>query len=424
MVKRASTLPTTEEHLPPRRGAREPEMPAFLAAFPEPRVLRPAAQGVLGRDWIEAHGIVDGVVSRRHAALERVRGDFVLRDLTSRNGTFLNGERLAPEKPVAIKEGDVVRVGTTLLVFRNHHPHEEPMRAIGKLVGPFGIRSVGKALGSLHARGARNVLIQGETGTGKELVAQAVRVALRRANEPYEAVNVGAVTTGTFEGQLFGWVRGAFSGATESNPGLLRHHDKGCVFLDEIGDLPMELQVKLLRLLDNREILPVGATRTVKLDVAIIAATHQPLDALVTSGRFRRDLLARFDQHIALPPLRERPEDIYAVLSSLAERRGFPLVSSAHEVEGVEAMLLHDWPTNVRGLDNLLGTLEPPYRILLEGVEQHLGMQRGTGRIPLTEETVRRALEVHAGNKSAAAAWLGITRGALLRFLEKNPLGT
>lgn len=417
----SSPQPTsTEEHHLPRRKGREPERPALLAAFPEPRVLRPPPGGVLGRDWLLALGLTDTVVSRQHASFERVGPGFVLTDLGSRNGTFVNGERLPARRPTGVHDGDVLRLGTTLLVLREDHPADEPMKPIGKLVGPFGLRSAGKALGSLHTRGARNVLIEGETGTGKELVAQAVRVALRRGDKPYQAVNVGAVTPGTFEGQLFGWMRGAFSGATESSPGLLRHHEGGCVFLDEIGDLPLELQVKLLRVLDNREVLPVGAIRAVTVDIALIGATHRSLDAFVQSGRFREDLLARFDQRLFLPPLRERREDIPAVLGALASRRGHPLGSGPHEVEAIEALMLQDHPTNVRGVDAFLGALEPPFVLTLEAVEEVLGSQRGSARLPLTDNTVAEALAAKGGNKSAAAGMLGVSRGALLRFLEKG----
>ncbi len=411
---------TTVEHIPPAPETARRASPGLLVAFPSPTALPLSPMGEpIGRAWFADHGHVDVEISNVHLSFVRRGTQLCALDERSRNGVFIDGERLAPGEPVPITDGALIRVGRTLLVFRESVTKPQPAGPVGKLVGPWGLGGVRKALGQLHAAGARNVMIEGETGTGKELVAEAVAVALRRRDR-FGVVNVAAVAGGVFEAQLFGWKRGAYSGSAEGGQGVLARHDGGAVFLDEIGELPLEVQPKLLRLLENREILAVGASAPTSVDVAIVAATNRDLDAMVGAGTFRRDLLARFDRRIKIPPLRDRAEDIFAILSAVAAARRSPLLSERAEIEAVERLLLHDWPGNVRELDSILTDLEPPGALTLRAVEAVLGRLEPSSRgAPLTREVVERALAASGGNQMAAAKKLGVSRGRLLRVLQK-----
>jgi hypothetical protein len=412
---------TTLVHQAPVVESQRPAPRGLLVAFPRSVYLPlPPIGEPVGRAWLAAHGLADSEVSTQHACFVRAGSHFALIDEGSRNGTFLDGERLGSRETVNLHDGALIRLGRTLLVYREAVQKTEPAPPLGNLVGPWGLGAVRKWLGSLHASGARNVVIQGETGTGKELVARAAALALRR-HERYGTVNMAAISEGVFEAQLFGWKKGAFSGATESGPGVFAAHQRGAVFLDEIGDLPLALQPKLLRLLDNREVQPIGAARAEPVDVAIIAATHRDLDGMVESGQFRRDLLARFDRRVELPPLRDRPEDIYPVLEKLAQGRRREIDPNRMEIEAIERLLLHDWHTNVRGLDRVLAELDPTGPITLAAVDRILGRASSARVAPaLTRESAERALEAAQGNQAAAARSLGIARGKLLRLLKKG----
>jgi DNA-binding NtrC family response regulator len=200
------------------------------------------------------------------------------------------------------------------------------------------------------------VVVTGESGSGKEVVARAVHALSRRARAPFLAFNCAAVPRELFEGQLFGYRRGAFTGATSDNPGVFRAADGGTLFLDEIAELPLDVQPKLLRALENGEILPLGERRPVRVDVRVISATHRDLSRAVADGRFREDLYWRL--HVVplrVPPLRERPEDVV----SLARHFLRALVPPGQPVPGlgpdaVAAMLAYNWPGNVRELRNAL----------------------------------------------------------------------
>jgi transcriptional regulator with PAS, ATPase and Fis domain len=320
------------------------------------------------------------------------------------------------------EEGSVLRVGQTLLVYREAYAGSNgPEPEIGGLVGPWGLGAVRADLDRLRARPVRNVLVTGESGTGKEMLAQAVVHALGRSRGPFTPINVAGVAPGVFEGQLFGWERGAFSGSNASSPGLLRASDGGAIFLDEIGELPIELQPKLLRVLESQEVLAVGATRPVRVDIAVVAATNRPLEQAVQQGRFRLDLLARFPVRIALPPLRERPEDTFAILRALWERSRGPLDLERVrvDVEAVELLMLHDWPENVRGIDRLVAAADPAIGLKLSLVEQMLGVRASAAAAPpLTREAILDALDACSGNKAQAAKRLGVSRGQLLRRLK------
>jgi transcriptional regulator with PAS, ATPase and Fis domain len=340
-------------------------------------------------------------------------------DERSRNGTFVDGERLGAGDAVALTDGSVLRMGRTLLVYREHPERTEPAPPLDRLVGPWGLTAVRRSLGQLHPQGIRNVLLVGETGTGKELVAEAVAQGFR-CRKNFGVVNMSALASGVFEAHLFGWKKGAFSGSGEGGNGFFASHNGGAVFLDEIGELPFELQPKLLRLLENGEAQAVGEAVPKRVDVKIVAATNQDLTKLMGEGRFRRDLLARFERTIHLPPLRERPEDIFAIASELAKRENAPLDVKQVEVEAVERLMLHDWPGNIRDLRSLMLSLDPRGVLSLRAVEQVLGNGGASRRVALTREAIERALAQCGGNESAAARALGVSRPRFIR--AKNRL--
>ncbi|WP_441292920.1 sigma 54-interacting transcriptional regulator [Sorangium sp. KYC3313] len=409
--------PTTEEHRPPSAGDGECGHPVLLAAFPGAVALPiPASGEVVGRAWLVSAGLPDAEVSGRHLGFSRTGGRLQVEDVGSRNGTFLNGVPLRARQRMGLDDGDVVRLGKTLLVYREAFTGAlSPAPPLGRLVGPWGLTAVRAELLALAARREVNVLLQGETGTGKELLAEAVVEALGRRGKPFAAVNVAGIPASVFEGQLFGWKKGAYSGAVGDSRGVLRAHQGGAVFLDEIGELPLEVQPKILRLLENREILPVGEDRPARVEVALIAATNRALEAMVERGAFRRDLLARFLVRIDLLPLRERPEDVFAVLQALRERRGAPFDPRETEVEAVERLMLERWPANVRDVDRLAAMIGPSAPLTQHAVERVLGPL--AARVALTREAAEQVLAECRDNQSEAARRLGVSRGKLRRLL-------
>ncbi|HHH28218.1 MAG TPA: FHA domain-containing protein [Polyangiaceae bacterium] len=419
--KRGQTADHVDPQLP---SSRRPE-PVLLVGFPKPAVLDVPLGQPVGRDWLAEHGLADAEVSASHLRFDKSRQGVVVRDVGSRNGTWLNGRLLPPNDKQLLAEGAVIRLGRTLMVYRGALLGErEPAPPLGHLVGPFGLRGVRANIEALARREPRNVLLEGETGSGKELAASAVANALGRAHA-FAPVNVAGVASGVFESQLFGHVAGAFSGATQASQGVVQAHDGGVVFLDEIGELSLELQPKLLRLLENREILPVGAERPVLVDVCILAATNRHLEVMVEQGTFRRDLLARLSMaRLRLPPLRDRAEDIFSIARAVAPRVRLELPPESCEVEAVERLLLERWETNVRGLLAALAqiaTIDPSPGLRLWAIDEVLGARADAVGAPLMVSTVRAALEACDGNESKAARRLGVSRGKLRRFLGKSP---
>jgi transcriptional regulator with PAS, ATPase and Fis domain len=301
------------------------------------------------------------------------------------------------------------------------------------------------------------VLILGESGTGKELVARSLHVLSKRSQGPFVPVNIGALPESLVESELFGYARGAFTGAATDRKGLVEAAHGGTLFLDEIGDMPLGTQVKLLRTLENNEVRRLGETTPRLVDVRVIAATHRDLQALVADGRFRDDLYYRLNVvQIELPPLRERPEDIGLLasyfLERAARRTGRKALRFAPEAMGLLAR--YAWPGNVRELENaiehavavadhdVLAPLDLPAsvrtpRLLArragpggEGAGQDGGSRDPRGRAAardpeslslddVTREHVLRVLARHDDNATAAARQLGVSRTTLWRMLKR-----
>lgn len=280
-----------------------------------------------------------------------------------------------------------------------------------------------------------SVLIQGESGTGKELFATAIHNLSLRQKGPFIKLNCSAFPETLLESELFGYVRGAFTDARKDKPGMFQLANGGTLFLDEIGDITQALQVKLLRVLQDGEFIPLGGTFPMRVDVRIISATNRRLEDLVQEGRFRSDLYYRLNVvKFQLPPLRERPEDIPLLTRHILERFSSRIPSNARGMSP-EAMALlqrYEFPGNVRELENILEHAlimckEPviqPHHLpsYLLGLEQELEAATDTKMREVETRTILQVLRKHNGNKLKAAKELGIHRTTLWRRLkELNP---
>jgi transcriptional regulator with GAF, ATPase, and Fis domain len=402
-------------------------------ALPASRVYAGRAETTIGRQPDRQIYIDDRNLSRQHASLYfSAAGEIGLRDHGSHNGSHVNGARVtdAPVRP-----GDVIRCGTTLLLVvadvAGFRRWPEAATASPLWGGPA-IEAVRQQLDGA-AREGIEVLLQGESGTGKEVAARLLHLASGRAGA-FVPVNCAAMPQALFEAELFGADRGAFTGADQERPGLMRAAAGGTLFLDEVGELPPELQPKLLRAVELREVRPVGGDRVTRVDLQLVAATNRDLRREVARGRFRGDLFHRLcGVVIELPPLRARREDILLLARRYLEGResGEPLAMSC---ELVERLLLHAWPGNVRELERTLREaalqasiagdtrLEPGHlRAELRG-EDPSEASRGEASQDETFARVREALIASGGNVSEAASALGIPRGQIYNLLRVHGL--
>ncbi|MDH0777239.1 sigma-54 dependent transcriptional regulator [Delftia tsuruhatensis] len=306
----------------------------------------------------------------------------------------------------------------------------------GELVsGSEAMRQVFKRIG-LAADSDATVLVLGETGTGKELVARALHRNSVRAERPFVAVNCAAIPADLMESELFGHVKGAFTGAVSDRAGRFREAQGGTLFLDEVGDMPLPTQAKILRALQEREITPVGASRALPVNVRIIAATHRDMPDAVRQGRFREDLWYRLQVvPVHLPPLRERLGDVL-LLAEHFLRQGGGASPKRLGSDAARLLLAHDWPGNVRELRNAMerAALLCPGPVI--GPE-HIGLQPAAANGPaidwngplapavaqLEREMVTRALAATMGNRAEAARRLGLSRQQLYRKLAEFGLG-
>ncbi len=275
-----------------------------------------------------------------------------------------------------------------------------------------------------------SVMIRGETGVGKELVALEVHKRSARAKGPFVAINAGAIPENLLESELFGHERGAFTGAVVSAVGKFQAANKGTLFLDEIGDMPMALQAKLLRALETRQVTKVGSSKAEAVDIRVIAATHRNLEEAVAAGEFRQDLYFRLNViMLMVPPLRERPEDVELIANYLIQKyaKQFPSAAKGFSRSAILAMQQYAWPGNVRELENRIKkALVMAEHEYIEAADLELPVE-GHRVLPLAEareqfqrDYVARVLELNAGNKSAAARDLGVDPRTIFRYFEKD----
>ena len=277
---------------------------------------------------------------------------------------------------------------------------------------------------------AETVLVTGETGTGKELIARTIHESSHRRNRPWIDINCAALPENLVESELFGYEKGAFSGADASKSGLFEMADKGTLFLDEIGELQLQTQVKLLRVLDGQPFYRLGGHRKIRVDVRIVAATNQDLEAAVREGRFRQDLFHRLGQfQLRVPPLRERPEDIVALAEHFLRLKA---ANKSFSTQAISALLSHPWPGNIRELRNLVAKMamessgsEIDFSRLNAALTGEPTALRQTASMPVSnldsmeEQMIIKALERTGGQRTLAAEQLGISRRTLSRKLKE-----
>jgi DNA-binding NtrC family response regulator len=395
--------------------------------------------------------LTDRSVSRRHVDIERVGSRIVVRDLGSRNGTFFGGARIVEgEVPV----GAVLTLGDSSVAI-------QPRMFVREVV-PSNARSFGDLLGdSLAMRevfailervapAQVTVLVEGESGTGKELAARSIHRASARATKPYVVFDCASVPSELAESELFGHKKGAFSGATQDRAGAFQRAHGGTLCLDEMGELPLDLQPKLLRALEMGEIRAVGDDVPRQVDVRVIAATNRDLRAEVQRGAFRADLLYRLEVvKVRLPPLRQRPEDIPGLVASLLEGK----VEGPIGGENLTLLTAYGWPGNVRELRNVLARAvalgQVPGRPLprfdqlafnlgpapagpatlgmdFPGVARPLPFKEAKAQLLASFERayVAALLERHPDNMQKAAAAAGLSRKHLYNLLRSIEEGT
>jgi two-component system response regulator GlrR len=398
-------------------------------------------RAVIGSATAAGVVVMDPAVSKLHADVEPREDGIWIRDLGSRNGTYVEGILV---REGCVPEGGSVRVGSTLLTMQRDPEAASvdlwPEDRFGNLLGRSPVMRELFATLARVAPTESSVLVQGETGTGKELVARALHDASRRAAGPFVVVDCGALPETLLESELFGHARGAFTGAAAAREGAIESADGGTVFLDEIGEVPVTVQPKLLRVLEAHTVRRVGETQHRKVDVRFVAATHRNLRAMVNAGAFREDLYFRLSVlPIVVPPLRERTEDIPLLVEAFL---------GAQNAEWPEGTVLGElsqrpWLGNVRELRTFVerALIFGPQKALsmtgaqpdaASAVASGAGLARAFDR-PLKEareiwmeqferEYLERLLERHQRNVAAAAQAAGVHRTYVYRLIMKYGL--
>ncbi len=384
-------------------------------------------------------------VSRVHAELVVDRNGVTVRDLDSTNGTLVDGRLV---KEARLESGQEVRFGDAIFKFvesgaeryANYRIDGSVAAGGSRLCPPLPPLVGGYQVDRLAAELLRiasselSVMLLGESGTGKEVIARQLHVHSGRPG-PFQAINCAAIPANLLESELFGYKKGAFSGADRDKPGLIRTAHRGTLLLDEIGDMPLTAQAKLLRVLQSKEVFPVGATHAESVDVRVICATHRDLRRMQIENHFRPDLFARLNEYqLLLPPLRERKEDIFQLFRAFLERHG--QVSLQPSFRFMTALLHYDWPYNVRELEACAkrclalargSVLDVEY--LPEPVREDM-VDYGTplwsasndpdqDRHAPQEAQLRALLQQHGGNVAAVGRDLGKARMQVHRWLKK-----
>jgi DNA-binding NtrC family response regulator len=402
-----------------RAGGRERTVPVTSAGV------------VVGKDPTCDAPVDDPFVSTRHLRIDPEGGRWILRDLGSTNGTFISGARVArAELPL----GAPIHLGDAEIVLEPREAPEPPRAETfeGMVTRDPGMRQVFELVERVGASDAA-VTILGETGTGKELVARALHARSSRREGPFVPVNCSAIAESLIESELFGHEKGAFSGAERMRKGAFEEADRGTIFLDEIGELPLDLQPKLLRVLELGEVKRVGASRPITVNVRIVAATHRDLRSQVRAGRFREDLYYRLCVvPITVPPLRQRKGDVRALADALLERASPRGVVLRWSPEALEKLDGYDWPGNVRQLKNVVqrallfrgeGLVVPPGAVTFEdtrarpadGGDDDTLYVRGLTLEDIEREAIRLSLRRNRGKRAAVVKELQIAKSTVMK---------
>ncbi len=395
------------------------------------------APAILGRNESCAFMLKDPEVSATHCELRATPAGVQLVDLDSSNGTFVNGVRI---KEALLEAPCTVRIGRTNLSFEPLASEQVDLGAeltFGPLSGVSpSMRQLFRVLRDV-ASTQLSVLINGETGTGKEITARALHDASSRANKPFVVIDCGAIPPSLAESILFGHERGSFAEATEARAGAFQEADGGTVFLDEVGELPAELQPKLLRVLGEGQVKRVGATQYEQVDVRVVSATRRDLPRMANAGTFRSDLYFRLAQvRVELAPLRTRREDIPLLVQSYCDRSGHEERASQVIDFIAHATANHDWPGNVRELLNVaavVASLPPGSEVSLatlptegRGDQPSLTTAYGEAKRRALEEFERRFFaDLQAacdGNISEMTRRSGLARHHIRNYLRRYSL--
>jgi transcriptional regulator with GAF, ATPase, and Fis domain len=404
------------------------------------RIGRGDARVLSSRDTGLELRVPDRKMSAQHAEFERRGDQLLLLDLGSTNGTHVNRRRWS--ESVALQDGDVVQIGHTFFIVQARPMPPSARRLTAAALEPQGFATLEPGLAAQLEQLARiaqtplPVLLLGGTGTGKELLARAVHQQSGRKG-PFVAVNCGALAPSLIESQLFGHVRGAFSGADREQPGLVRTAHGGTLFLDEIGELRGDAQATLLRVLQEGEVLAVGATEPVRVDLRVVSATLRPVDAQDSDESFRRDLYARLAGFVfSLPPLSQRLEDLGNIIATLLERSAMRKRAISLRPAVAELFLSYGWPLNIRELEQVLaaaGALAEDGIVRVEHLPKALRQltsdrdsppaKPSLSNLPESEQLLRAEvisqLRAHAGNVTAAARAMGKARQQVQRWMRR-----
>jgi two-component system, NtrC family, response regulator GlrR len=391
---------------------------------------------VIGADLRADLVIADPAMSKFHCEIRIANGVASIRDLGSRNGTTLDR---VPVIEAPLRDGAILELGRTTLRFDLGTRHVELALSMqsqfGRLLGHSVAMRAAFAQLEAAVASASTVLLQGESGTGKDLAAEALHTESARRDGPFVVVDCGAIPANLLEVELFGHEAGAFTGATVRRIGAFEAASGGTLLLDEIGELALDLQPKLLRALDRHEIQRIGSTERIATDVRIVAATNRNLREEVNARRFRSDLFYRLAViQITLPPLRERTTDIPVLVDGLLGdlgARDLPAAAPFRSGELVPELLRHAWPGNVRELRNYVeaALVRQDYAVAPStggepaiDVEQPLRVVRESWLRHVERRYLERLLVVHGNNVSAAARAAGIDRVHLHRLLSRAGL--
>ena len=431
--RQTEALPSSQR---PRAFVRERALTFVAGERPGHRHAFASERLVIGAEASAELVLADPALSKFHCELRLVDGVTIVRDLGSRNGTFVDGVRVF-EAP--LRDGATLTVGRTQLRFevgtRDVEVDVSARTQFGRLRGSSLAMRQTFALLEAAAAGTSTVLLQGESGTGKELAADAIHVESARRDGPFIVVDCGAIPAHLLEAELFGYEAGAFTGATGMRIGAFEAAAGGTVLLDEIGELALDLQPKLLRVLDRKEIQRLGSARRIPVDVRVVAATNRDLKAEVNARRFRSDLYFRLAVLVVtMPPLRARTSDIPALVASILDGLGdrdSPMARALAGGELVAELMRHAWPGNVRELKNYVevclvrqeASLAPaPSHEPAIDVTQPLRVVRDRWVRHVERRYLEELLAAHGGNVSAAARAAGVDRVHLHRLLRSAGL--